>query len=166
MSVYSLIGSTDTTKVQVGPPVSIPGITCRYTGEGLLTGNDINTPISHHITEAHPIMADIPQNLGTWSTLYSLQAAQWVGKYPSQEAQVLSPFRQLHCFLLLAAALPVSGFFQAAQLVWESLQFGAPQKTLLFTLGSTGPSEPSWFQELPEATLNCLSSVLRSFSAG
>ena len=61
-------------------------------------------------------MADIPQNQGTWRTLESLQAAQWVGEHPFQGAQVLSPLGQLHCFLLPAAALLVSGSFRQLSL--------------------------------------------------
>lgn len=41
----------------------------------------------HH--KRHPSMADSLQNLGNWSTLYSLQEIQQVGEYPFQVTQLI-----------------------------------------------------------------------------
>ena len=103
--------------------------------------------------------------LGSSVALCFFQAS-WVVWAFSRHFSFSQSSRKTSWSLSLSGRLDGLRVFWAAQLVWESLQLGAPQKTLLFTLGSTGPSEPSWFQELPKATLNCLSSVLRSFSAG
>ena len=47
---------TDTTKVQLGEPMSFIGVTYRSVGEGLLTEAD------DYITKTHPSMGDSSQN--------------------------------------------------------------------------------------------------------
>ena len=64
------IGDPQQTKVQLGESVSFIGVTYRSVGEGLLIGAEI--------TERQLYRQSPPTKLGTWSTLYSLQAAQWI----------------------------------------------------------------------------------------
>ena len=72
--------SMDTTKVQLGKPLTLIGVTYGYGWE--VTRAEMPWRRLHH--KVHPSMGDSLQKLGTWSTLHSLQAAQQVGKCPFQ----------------------------------------------------------------------------------
>lgn len=71
--------SSDTTKVQLGEPVSFIGVT------GLWGRDYLGTKMTHQGLQHR----DNSQKLGTWSTLLSLQAAQQVGGYPLQVPQLV-----------------------------------------------------------------------------
>lgn len=73
--------SINTTKVQLGEPMSFIGITYRNMDEGLLI-EMIQRQLYHRSLPSSP-------KLGTQSILHSLQATQQFGECPSQGAQLV-----------------------------------------------------------------------------
>ena len=135
----------DTTKVNLGEPRSLIGVTYRNMGEELHTGGEVIQRQLHH--QAHPSMGDSSQSWEHWSTLHSQQAG---------------------CRVYLSWSKPLPGsssgfwFCQAAgvvapELVWQGLS------AFIAYSGREGPSESGQFQELPEAILSCSLSCFRSF---
>ena len=144
--------NTDTTKVQLGEPMSVIEVTCRNTGEGLLAGAEMTQRQvfykTHQLTKAGDQGSTVGSSTG-WRVSFSSDS---VG------------------LNLFWAAQLFSALFK--QLVWSeaSLKLGWPesysQQSLLFTLRRGGQSEAGQFQGLPEAILSYVLSSLRSIPVG
>lgn len=99
--------------------------------------------------------------MGTWSTGHSLYTVQQAGGCLLQGLQLSKP---------LAASSSGFCFFQAAALKSESPCSVTSMRDSFAAFtgcpGREGPGESGWLQELPEAIMSCLASLLRSFPEG
>lgn len=79
--IYGAWDNTNTTKVQLGKPVSFLGVGYRHMSEELLPVAEVTQ--SRYVTKAHPCLCDHSQK-----RLHSLKAAQQVGEHPFKVPQL------------------------------------------------------------------------------